>query len=153
MAQGRQFFQAGRHTGSMPRTGPKCTAGQSRKAVAALPGRVAQSALSPENTRQQLGIREASKGYGPAAGSEHTARMRPQRDICLHWDMCLQPALCSSLRVLSHYGSACQSSHGRVQHNSRSRVQHVAAGAPVLSMTVLSSEHTVMTVLADAVWG
>ena len=73
MAQGRSFFQAGRHTGTCHQPVPKCTAGQSRKAVAALPGRVAQSALSPENTRQQLGIREASKGYGPAAGSEHTA--------------------------------------------------------------------------------
>lgn len=76
MAQGRSFIQAGRQAGiqgACHGPGPDGTAGQGRKAVAAWPGRVAQSALSPENTRQQLGIREASKGYGPAAGSEHTA--------------------------------------------------------------------------------
>lgn len=76
MAQGRQFIQAGRQAGiqgACHGPGPDGTAGQGRKAVAALPCRVAQSALSPENTRQQLGIREASKGYGPEACPEHTA--------------------------------------------------------------------------------
>ena len=139
MAQGRQFFQAGRQAYGEHATNRSLNA-QPVRAVRQLqhcpagsrkvhcPQKILDNSWASERHQRDMDLQRA-------VSIQRT--MRPHPDMCLHWDMCLQPALCSSLRVLSHYGSACQSSHGRVQHNSRSRVQLGAAEAPVLSMTVL----------------
>ena len=139
MAQGRQFIQAGwkaygehatnRSLNAQPVRAVRpllhCPAGSLK---AHYPPKILDNSWPSERHQRDMDLQRA-------VSIQRT--MRPHQDICLHWDICLQPALCSSSRVLSHYGSACQSSPGRVQHNSRSRVQHGAAGAPVLSMTLL----------------
>ena len=140
MAQGRQFIQAGWKAYGEHATNRSLNA-QPVRAVRQLQHGPAGS-LKVHCPQKILDNSWASERHQRDMGLQRTMSiqrtMRPHLDMCLHWDMCLQPALCSSLRVLSHYGSACQSSPGRAQHNSRVRVQQGAAGA-LSSPCVVSS--------------